>query len=218
VSHVSQLVRDAGGDALPLTVDVRDTEALAQLVDPVLQRFGRLDHVIYCAGHQPDAAFVWDLDLEQVQAAFDVNVLGPVLIARQVVPIMLEQGDGTLVFVTSALPAWPIPGLGAYSASRAAENILARTLAAEVRGSGMRVHVVTPPPTATSALRRFRAALPGQRAEADRDTGEDPAHVAESIVRLCLPAWQWTAGRTQSGAERDRSFPGTQRRFGRTPW
>lgn len=218
VSRVSEQVGAAGGDAIPWTMDVRSPEQVQQLIEQILLRFGRLDHMVYCAGHFPDAAFVWNVRPEDVRVAFDVNVLGPMVVARHVVPIMLEQGQGNLVFVTSALPRWPIPGLGAYSASRAAENALVRTLAAELRGSGVSAEIFTPPPTETDALRQFRAGLPGRRAEVNAMAGEDPDHVAEGIVWLCLSAWRPAAGDVAVRAEYPPPLRGGERFAWRHSW
>jgi NAD(P)-dependent dehydrogenase (short-subunit alcohol dehydrogenase family) len=219
VSRVSELVRAEGGTAMPWTVDVRRPEQVQQMADQVLRKFGRLDHVVHCPGHLPDPAFVWDVDPHQLRAALEVNVLGPVLVARHVVPIMLEQGAGNLVFVSSALSSRAVPGLGAYAASRAAENVLVRTLAAEVRGSGVRVDVFTPPATDTDALRQFRAALAGRGAPVSVMAAKNPDDVAEAIVRLCLPGSWRPADGAGSRAGYGPSFPGDQRRpVRRYPW
>jgi NAD(P)-dependent dehydrogenase (short-subunit alcohol dehydrogenase family) len=218
VRHVGERVRAEGREVMSSTLDVRIPEQVEHVVDQILGRFGRLDHVIYCAGHVPDAAFVWDVDPQEVRAAIEVNAIGPVLLARQVVPVMLEQGEGNLVFVSSVLPNWPIPGLGAYSASRAAENVLVQTLAAEVRGSGVRVDVFAPPPTETSALRRFRAGLPGRRAAVGAVAGEDPNEVAQAILWLCLPPWQRVADGAGRRSYRRSPRRGLQELGWRYPW
>jgi NAD(P)-dependent dehydrogenase (short-subunit alcohol dehydrogenase family) len=218
VARVSELVTAEGGEALSCVVDVRDPQSVAEMTGQALRRFDRLDHVVYCAGYVPEAALVWDVDPEELRTAFEVNVLGPALVARHVVPVMLDQREGNLVVVTSALPDWPIPAAGAYLASRAGENALVRTLAAEVRGSGVRVDVYTPPPTETGALRQFRAGLPGRRAPASALAAEDPGDVAQDVVRLCLPGWGRAGGRARPRAERrPRPFVGEAPAW-RHPW
>lgn len=186
VRRVSQRVRGNGGRAIPWTADARVAEDVETMVHELRRRTARIDHVVYCAGHLPEAALVWELDADELRDAFDVHVLGPALLARHLVPVMLDQGSGTIVFVSSALPAWAFPGSAIYCSSRAAENALVRTLEAEVRGSGVRIELFTPPPTRTQALETFRSALPGRRAAAQGQPASDPEVVAAEIVRLCV--------------------------------
>jgi NAD(P)-dependent dehydrogenase (short-subunit alcohol dehydrogenase family) len=218
VRSVGDRVQADGGRATARTLDVRDAVQVAEMIEGIIASAGRLDHVVYCAGHLPEAGFVWDVDTEELRAAFDVHVLGPVLVAREVVPILLEQREGTLVFVSSSLPTWAIPGLGVYCASRAGENALVRTLASEVRGSGVRVELVTPPPTRTRALQTFRAGLAGRRSPRPAQPGLDPREVAEHIVGLCLSSGT-QAGRP--GPIAGGYWPGrrpAQRDTWRQPW
>lgn len=187
VNRVADRVRASEGRAISWPLDVRNPDQVATMVDDVLRQIHRIDHVVYCAGSLEEAKFVWEVDLEEARGALEVNVLGPLLLARSVVPVMLDQGSGTLVFVSSALARWALPGLGMYSASRAGEDALVRTLAAEVRGSGVRVELLHPPPTRTRALQAFRAELPGAANTDGGALARHPAQVAADIVRTCLP-------------------------------
>jgi NAD(P)-dependent dehydrogenase (short-subunit alcohol dehydrogenase family) len=221
VRRVSQQVREDGGRAIPWVADARITEDVESMVDELRRRTTTIDHVVYCAGYLPEAGLVWDLDVDELRDAFEVHVVGPVLVARNVVPVMLDQGWGTIVFVSSALPTWAFPALGIYCSSRAAENALVRTLEAEVRGSGVRIELFTPPPTRTQALATFRSGLAGRRPEVPGQPASEPEEVAADIVRLCVVggrapahAARWVAARSRCGtAESPISPTGWQR-----PW
>jgi NAD(P)-dependent dehydrogenase (short-subunit alcohol dehydrogenase family) len=213
VSQVCDSLPTDEAHVLAWVVDVQVPDQVDQLVDAVLLRFGRVDHVLYCAGHLPEAAFCWDIDPDDLRRALDVNVVGPALVARRLVPVMLEQGRGNLVFLGSALPDRTIPSLGAYTASRAAQDVLVRALAAELQGSGVTVNLFTPPPTATSALGKFRGELSGRRSTTGRPAGEDAETVARAVVGLCLPG-AWPDARPPGAS----GFDGADRRAWWSGW
>ncbi|MEX0682041.1 MAG: SDR family oxidoreductase [Dehalococcoidia bacterium] len=131
-------------EVLALAVDVaQDAE---RLVDAGLARFGRIDVLVNNAselGPSPMPAlkdYRWQ-DLEQV---LRVNLLAPLHLVQLVLPGMKARGSGVIINVTSDAGVEAYRGWGGYGASKAALEHLSRTLAAELEGSGVRVHVVDP--------------------------------------------------------------------------
>lgn len=117
-----------------------------RIVEAAIRRFGRVDVVVNNAselGPSPMPAladYAWQ-DLERV---LRVNVLAPLHLAQLVLPGMRARRHGVIINVTSDAGVEAYPGWGGYGASKAALEHLSRTLAAELKDSGVRVYVVDP--------------------------------------------------------------------------
>jgi NAD(P)-dependent dehydrogenase (short-subunit alcohol dehydrogenase family) len=125
----------AGAIALAIPCDVTDEEAVAAAVDRVVERFGRLDVAVANAGFSVTGR-VESLSAAEWRRQLDVNVVGVALTARYALP-QLRATRGRLVLVGSAAAFLPVPGAGAYGASKAALRSLGETLSAELAGSGV---------------------------------------------------------------------------------
>jgi len=129
-------------DLIELQITASGTEITAA-VDAAMARHGRLDVLVNNAGFGHMGA------LEEVTEAearyqFDVNFFGPFNLARAAVPHMRRQGSGVVVQVSSGAGIWAGQGAPVYAASKFALEGLSEALAGEVRGFGIRVHLVEP--------------------------------------------------------------------------
>jgi NAD(P)-dependent dehydrogenase (short-subunit alcohol dehydrogenase family) len=141
-SAARDLARHA--EVLPVTADV--SEDAERIVEAGLQRFGRIDVLVNNAselGPSPMPALA-DYNWRDMQRVFRVNVLAPLHLVQLVLPGMKERGEGAIINVTSDAGVEAYAGWGGYGASKAALEHVSRTLAAELEGSGVRVHVVDP--------------------------------------------------------------------------
>jgi NAD(P)-dependent dehydrogenase (short-subunit alcohol dehydrogenase family) len=147
--EVTEAASRLGGPSrvLGLRSDVGSVDDCAGLVPAVLDHFGRLDVLVNNAGayFDVDQAAI-SADLAIVQAALDVNLLGPWRLCEAFVPLMLQQGYGRIVNVSSGGGAFAEAGAGtpAYSVSKAGLNMLTVKLAAELVGSGVLVNAACP--------------------------------------------------------------------------
>ena len=126
--------------------DVGDPDHVDQLVRLGLQRFGKVDVLVNNAssiGPSPMPRLE-AYPLDALAKVFEVNVMAPLHLVQLVLPQMRERGDGVIINVTSDVAVRAYPGWGGYSASKAALEQLSRVLAAELKGSGIRVYVVDP--------------------------------------------------------------------------
>ena len=143
---VASQVADAygAGRALGLGMDVTNEADVVEAFHRTVLAYGGLDILISNAGIAPTGS-MHEMPLPLWQKAFDVNTTGHFLAAREAVKIMRQQGiGGNLVFVgTKNVPA-PGGDFGAYSASKAAEVQLARVLAIENGGHGIRCNIINP--------------------------------------------------------------------------
>lgn len=129
--------------------DVRDLDALGAAVTAGVAELGGLDVVVANAGIC-SAGNVWELTTQQWQETLDVNLTGVFHTAKVTVPILIEQGRGGSVVITSSVAGLRgLPFLGAYVASKHAVVGLARTMAVELGRFNIRVNTVHPHGVAT---------------------------------------------------------------------
>jgi NAD(P)-dependent dehydrogenase (short-subunit alcohol dehydrogenase family) len=170
-------IRDAGGDAAFVACDVSRGEDCAAVVDAVVERFGRLDYAHNNAGigvhkllHETD-----DEDFDRVIA---VNLRGTFLCSKFALEPMLAQGEGWIVNISSGAGKRGVATRTAYSAAKFGIVGFTDALDAEVRGQGVRVHVVCPGPVES---RMRREGFPDE----DPATLSRPEDVAEAVL-FCL--------------------------------
>ena len=127
----------------PLSLDVADHSAVGPAIARVIGDAGRLDVLVNNAGTGVLGSIEETSD-DDAARTFEVNVLGPLRLARAVLPTMRSQGGGRIINVTSLNDVLPAPFGGYYSASKAALATASAVLDAEVRPFGISVTVVAP--------------------------------------------------------------------------
>jgi NAD(P)-dependent dehydrogenase (short-subunit alcohol dehydrogenase family) len=171
-------LRDRGCEAAALALDVTDEQSVAAAVDETLDRYGALDILVNNAGI--DVTMPADeLPVADWDRVLAVNLRGPYLAARRVLPAMRAQGHGHIVNIvsTAAKRAWP--NAAAYHASKWGLLGLSHALHAEAREYGVKVTAVIAGGMRTPfLLDRFP--------EIDQDLLQDPRHVAETIRFVLL--------------------------------
>ncbi len=221
--RVFAAVRDAGAAASlvdwavefesplhPVRMDVTDLAGIARAVDEVLAAAGCIDVLINNAGIAIPGAFE-DMSWDAWGKVMDANFYGPLRVTRAVLPHMRRRGSGRIIMVSSLSALAGLPGMAAYSASKAALELASECLRLEVDRFGIFVSVIEPG--------AYNTALPGKivadmAIPADSPYGEllkhlqgvsmagleradDPVRVAElllEIVRTPRPAFRYPAG------------------------
>jgi NAD(P)-dependent dehydrogenase (short-subunit alcohol dehydrogenase family) len=172
-----------GVEATFVRTDVRKEEELRDLVDQTVKRFGRLDIAINNAGTEGLRGLVTEQTEQSYAATFDTNFLGVLLSMKHELRVMLPQGSGSIVNVSSAYGSVGAAGASVYVASKHAVEGLTKSAALEVAGTGVRVNVVAPGTTDTGMLTRFtntdenKAALVSTVPIKRLGTPEEIAHV-----------------------------------------
>jgi NAD(P)-dependent dehydrogenase (short-subunit alcohol dehydrogenase family) len=144
-----------GAEAIFVRSDVRKDEDVRNLVDETIKRFGRLDIAVNCAGTEGSGGLVTEQTAESYAATFDTNVLGTLLSMKHELRVMLPQGSGSIVNVSSAYGSIGAAGASVYVGSKHAVEGMTKSAALEVAGTGVRVNVVAPGVTDTGMLTRF---------------------------------------------------------------
>jgi NAD(P)-dependent dehydrogenase (short-subunit alcohol dehydrogenase family) len=170
-------LRRLDADAEYVNADVRHEDDLRSLVDKTVARFGRLDVAVNAAGTEGKPGPVTEQSAESYAATFDTNVLGTLLSMKHELRVMLPQGSGSIVNVSSAYGSIGAPGASFYVASKHAVEGITKSAALEVAGTGVRVNVVAPGTTDTGMLTRFT------------DTDENKAALVSTVPvkRLAKP-------------------------------
>src|ERR1700736_3518614 len=148
-------LRNLGAEAEFVQADVRHEDDVRSLVDQTVKRFGRLDVAGNNAGTEGKPGAVTEQTAESYGATFYTNVLGTLLSMKHELRLMLPQGSGSIVNVSSAYGSVGAAGASVYVASKHAVEGLTKSAALEVAGTCIRVNVVAPGTTDTGMLTRF---------------------------------------------------------------
>lgn len=193
-------LRAAGAEAEFLRADVRFEAEVRQLVEQTVARFGRLDVAVNNAGTEGQLGPVTEQTQDNYAATFDTNVLGVLLSLKHEMRVMLAQGSGAIVNLSSVAGQVGFPGAAVYVASKHAVEGLTKTAALEGAAAGVRVNAVAPGPVATEMLDRFTggnedaksgflASLPSRRAGT-------PQEIAQTIVFLASDKARFLTGQS----------------------
>jgi NADP-dependent 3-hydroxy acid dehydrogenase YdfG len=138
LDQVAAEITSAGGVAIAVPTDVSVADQCACVVDRAVEEFGRLDIVVNNGHHQGHFTLLAELNIDEWESVFAVNLCRPMRITQAAVPIMRRQGDGRIVNVNSGAVVSCKPTLGAYSASKAGLASITKTLALRLGHSVIR--------------------------------------------------------------------------------
>lgn len=178
--ELSELQKAAGDSATLLEghrVDVTDEAAVEQLVKQLVERFGRLDALVNTVGGYAGGIKLWELETKTLDHMLALNLRAGYALSRAAVVPMLKQKYGAIVNVAAKAAVDHGGGAAAYAASKAAAVAMMDSLAADVKGTGVRVNSVLPSIIDTEANRR---AMP----DADFASWPKPEDIARVILFL----------------------------------
>lgn len=148
-------LREAGAEAEFIQADVRHEADVKNLVEQAVVRFGRLDVAVNNAGTEGQPGPVTEQTPESYAATFDTNVMGTLLSMKHEMKVMLAQGNGSIINISSTMGKKAAPGASLYTASKHAVEGLTKAAALEGATHGVRVNAVAPGPVDTGMLTRF---------------------------------------------------------------
>jgi NAD(P)-dependent dehydrogenase (short-subunit alcohol dehydrogenase family) len=141
--ETEEMIRADGGDAASFQADITVEEECRALADEVRERFGRTEVLVNNVGIGTGDAPATELEEETWRRILDTNLSGMFLTCKHILPLMRDQGSGTIVNVSSiaAIAAYPML---AYKVSKAAVNAMTAQLAITNAEHGVRVNAIMP--------------------------------------------------------------------------
>jgi NAD(P)-dependent dehydrogenase (short-subunit alcohol dehydrogenase family) len=192
-------LRALGAVAEYVRADVRHEDDVRSLVDQAVALFGSLDVAVNNAGAEGQLGPVTEQSAESYAAVFDTNVLGTLLCLKHELRVMLAQGRGSIINLSSIAGKVGVRGGSVYSASKHAIEGPTKSAALEAAASGVRVNAVAPGPVETEMLDRFTgggdrkasmiAGIPARRVGM-------PHEIAETIVFLASDKASFITGQS----------------------
>jgi acyl-CoA synthetase (AMP-forming)/AMP-acid ligase II/NAD(P)-dependent dehydrogenase (short-subunit alcohol dehydrogenase family) len=191
---VAASIRSLGGSAEVHTADLKDTTAVAALMDRLLQTLGSIDVVVNNAGKSIRRSVALSCDrFHDIERTIGVNYMGPVRMLLALLPAMRQRRSGQIVNIsTFGVRMPPGPRWGAYQASKAAFDTWFRSMGIEVRSDGVVTSTIYMPLVYT----RMSAPTPSLRGLPGLYPEQAAGLIARAIVRksrVIAPWWLWPA-------------------------
>lgn len=163
-----------------LPLDATNEDDCRALVAGITARHGQLDILVNAIGGYAGGKPLWETDRKTYDLMLTLNLHAGYNLARAVVPVMLREKSGAIVNIASKAAFEHAAGNAAYAAAKAGALAMFDCLAAEVKGTGVRVNSVLPSIIDTEANRK---AMP----DADFSKWPKPEEIAQVILFLCSP-------------------------------
>jgi len=185
---VAELAGALGPDrAVAIPCDVSRYWEVNAAVEAVVAAFGRLDVLVNNAGVVEPISHLSNSDPEAWGHVIDVNLKGVYHGIRAALPVMLEQGSGSILSIGSGAAHGPVEAWSHYCASKAGALMLTRMIDKENRGDGIRAISLSPGTVATQMQREIKASGVNPISELDWSEHVPPDWPAKALLWMCSP-------------------------------
>ena len=191
---------DLGGEALPIRCDVTSEEDVQALVERVMEEYGRIDVLVNNAGIL-FRGLITDTMVRHWDLIMRVNLKGPFLMCKFVLPVMMEQRRGSIINITSGAATSRSPGGVPYGVTKAGLNQLTIGLAEEMREHNISVNSMDP------GLIKSEGAVATQPPSTDWSRFEDPSMMGPACIFLALQDAGGVTGRILKRIEFGQTWP-----------
>ena len=144
LDKVAESIQAEGGQCTGIAANAGDTEACKILVDKVVALYSGIDILVNNAASNPVYGPIVQCEEWAFDKIMNVNVKAPFELGRLIYPIMKQRGGGSVINISSIAGITPDPGLGMYSVSKAALNMLTKVTAKEWGADNIRVNAICP--------------------------------------------------------------------------
>jgi len=182
---IADLTSEIGPNAMAVPCDVSRFWELQTAVNACVDTFGGIDVLINNAGILTPISHLEDADPEAWGHIIDVNVKGVFNGMRAAMPIMIENGGGTILTIGSGAASSPLEGWSAYSASKAAALMLTRVIHTEAADKGIRAMSLSPGTVATQMQRDIKASGINRVADLSWEDHISPDWPARALLWMC---------------------------------
>jgi 3-oxoacyl-[acyl-carrier protein] reductase len=200
--------RGAGERIQGIVADITRDDSAPKIVRATIEHFGRLDILVNNAGintsllrpeGQPVGKF-WEVTPTEFRRVIDVNVVAVFLMTRAALPVLLKQGWGRIINVTTSLDTMYRAGMQPYGGSKAANEAHLLAMAQELEGSGVSANVLVPGGAANTRL-------VSRAQEPDRAKLIPPEVMVAPLIWLCSNASDGVNGQRFIGMRWDKNLP-----------
>lgn len=144
LDSVAAAIRTAGGECTGIAANAGDLAACKILIERTISLYGGIDILVNNAATNPVYGPVANCEEWAFDKIINVNVKAPFELGKLALPIMKQRGGGSIINISSVAGITPDPGLGIYSVSKAALNMLTKVTAKEWGADGVRVNSICP--------------------------------------------------------------------------
>jgi NAD(P)-dependent dehydrogenase (short-subunit alcohol dehydrogenase family) len=196
--ETARLIDERGGRAIAVKCDVTRAADVKAALDRTIEEFGRLDFAFNNAGVEQRNAAIADFEEDEWDRIMDTNLRGAFLCMKYEIPLLLKQGGGAIVNVSSGAGVIGIKGGAAYSAAKHGIIGLTKSAALDYAGQNIRVNAVAPGYIATAMMERFTGGTAEGRAKvvSEEPIGRmgEPEEIADAVLWLCSDAASFVVG------------------------
>jgi 3-oxoacyl-[acyl-carrier protein] reductase len=195
---VAAAAKELGGQAIGVTVDIKDWNATKAAIDSVVEKFGKIDGLVNCAAIVGKTNIpTHEVEIENFDECYQINLRGALLLSKAVIPHMLKRKYGRILHIASIAGKEGNAGMAAYSATKAGLIGLVKVMGKDYAETGITVNGLAPAVIRTPMV----AAMPQQ--QVDYMTAKIPMkrcgelqEAAEMIAWIVSPACSFTTGFT----------------------
>ena len=195
---VDAAAKELGGKAIGVAVDIKDWAATQAAIDAVVKLFGKIDGLVNCAAIVGKTNIpTHDVEIENFDECYQINLRGALLLSKAAVPHMLKRKFGRILHIASIAGKEGNAGMAAYSATKAGLIGLVKVMGKDYAETGITINALAPAVIRTPMV----AAMP--QPQVDYMTAKIPmkrcgelAEAAEMIAWIVSPACSFTTGFT----------------------
>jgi NAD(P)-dependent dehydrogenase (short-subunit alcohol dehydrogenase family) len=153
-NEVVKKIAGSGGEAIFIKCNLRNISEIPKIKDETIRKFGRIDILFNAAGVLVHKPFL-EQNMDDLNLIFETNFRAYALTMQTVIPVMVEQGKGTIINVASISSVWPEVNSYFYGAMKAGITNLSRNVAKEFSRKGIRINCILPGPINTNMTPDF---------------------------------------------------------------
>jgi 3-oxoacyl-[acyl-carrier protein] reductase len=176
------------------TADISSEASIANATQHLLNDFNTIDTIVHLAGISY-SGMSWKQSAENWNEILAINLTGPMLVSKHLIPQMKKQKDGCIIYFSSIVAHRAIAGTSAYAASKAGIEGLTRTQAIELGNANIKVNCIAPGYFDAGMIREVNDDLRNELIQTTplKSLG-NPKSIAETVLYLCGPGGEFTTG------------------------